>query len=874
MDYSQKSIKEVLELLKTSINGLSEKEAKRRLELYGKNILESKKKKTAFQILFSQFKDFLIFILIVAAVISGFVGELLDTITIIVILFINALIGFVQEYRAEKAMEALSKMASPYAVVIRENKAKKILAEELVPGDIVLLEAGDIVPADIRLLEAYQLKLDESPLTGESVSVLKHTESILEKSVFISEKKNMVFKGTLVTNGRGKGVVVATGMNTELGKIAKMVQEGETKTPLQKRLADFGKKLGIATIVICFVIFTLGILRGEEPLIMLLTAVALAVAAVPEALPAVVTITLAFGARKMVNLNALVRNLPAVETLGSVTYICTDKTGTLTQNKMTVRKLFSFDKNSEPFFLCMALNNDVKITEENKITGDPTEIAIYEFALNKGFNKLELQKKFPRVFEIPFDPKRKCMTTIHKKENSYLVFTKGALEVILEKSSSILIDGKVEPITEKMRKELSEKGEEFAKKGMRILAFSYKEMKDLSDSEKFEKDLVFLGFCGMIDPPREEVKSAIALCKSAGIKVVMITGDHPVTAYAIAKELEIVERNEPINEVAITGKELEELTLKKFEKKVEKIKVYARTSPEQKLKIVKALQDKGQFVAMTGDGVNDAPALKKADIGIAMGSGTEVSKEASDLILLDDNFTTIVKSVKEGRKIYDNIRKFIKYTMTSNSGEIWTVGLAPFLGLPLPLLPVHILWINLITDGLPGIALSGEPAEKDVMQRPPRHPKENIFAHGLGIHIIWVGLLMGAVSLFTQALTLKLNMHWQTIVFSVLCLSQLGHVLAIRSEKESLFKLGLFSNKVLFFSVIFSVFLQLTIIYCPIFNKFFHTQPLSFKELIITFGLSSIVFIVVEIEKFIKRRFFLSSAKGYEQVLKVQEYGR
>lgn len=874
MNYFKGSISEVLEFLKTSSNGLSEDEVKNRLSIYGKNILEIKKRKTPFQIFISQFKDFLIFILIVAAIISGFVGEVTDTITIIVILLINALIGFIQEYRAEKAMEALSKMASPYAVVIREGKTKKIPAEELVPGDIVLLEAGDIVPADIRLIEAYQFKVDESPLTGESVSVLKHSDPIPEKDVPISEKKNMVFKGTLVTNGRGKGVVVATGMNTELGKIAKMVQEEETKTPLQKRLADFGKKLGIATIIICVVIFVFGILKGEEPLIMLLTAVALAVAAVPEALPAVVTITLALGARKMVNLNALVRNLPAVETLGSVTYICTDKTGTLTQNKMTVREIFTFNKNSELLFLCMALNNDVRIAEESKTTGDPTEIALYEFAKNKGFDKEKLQREFPRVAEIPFDSKRKCMTTVHKRGDEYLVLTKGALEVILEKSDSVLIEGKIEPINEKIKKNILEKAENFANRGMRLLAFSYKEIKNISEVDKLEEDLIFLGFCGMIDPPREEVQSAIALCKSAGIKVVMITGDHPLTAYAIAKELGIVEKDENAEEILITGKALEEMSLEEFEERVEKIKVYARTSPEQKLKIVKALQDKGQFVAMTGDGVNDAPALKRADIGVAMGSGTEVAKEASDLILLDDNFATIVKAVKEGRKIYDNIRKFVKYTMTSNSGEIWTVGLAPFLGLPLPLLPVHILWINLITDGLPGIALSGEPAEKDVMQRPPRHPKESIFAHGLGIHIIWVGFLMGAVSLFTQILALKYNMHWQTMVFSVLCLSQLGHVLAIRSEKESLFKIGLFSNKVLLFSVIFSVFLQLAIIYLPIFNKVFHTQPLSLQELIITFALSTIVFITVEIEKFIKRRFFLSSAKGYGQVLEAQEYGK
>ena len=873
MDYYQKNVSEVLEFLKTSINGLSEDEAKKRLQVYGKNVLEKKKKKTSLQIFLSQFKDFLIFILIIAAIISGFVGEIIDTITIVIILFINALIGFIQEYRAEKAMEALYKMASPYVMIIREGKIKQIPVEELVPGDIVLLEAGHIIPADLRLIEAHQLKIDESPLTGESVPVLKHTDPILEKNISLAEKKNMVFKGTLVTYGRGKGIAVTTGMNTELGKIAKMVQEEETRTPLQKRLADFGKKLGIATIVICLVIFAFGILRGEEPLIMLLTAIALAVAAVPEALPAVVTITLALGARKMVNLNALVRNLPAVETLGSVTYICTDKTGTLTQNKMTVKKIFTLEE-SEYLFLCMALNNDVEETKENKLTGDPTEIAIYEFAKNKDFDKMKLQNEFPRITEIPFDSKRKCMTTVHKKKDNYLIFTKGALEVLLEKSTYILSKKEIKPITDKIKKKVLNEAEKFAKEGMRLLAFSYKETNKISNFEDFEKDLVFLGFCGMLDPPREEVKSAIALCKSAGIKVVMITGDHPITALTIAKELEIVEKDEYTEEILIIGKELEELTLEEFERRVEKIKVYARISPEQKLKIVKALQDKGQFVAMTGDGVNDAPALKKADIGIAMGSGTDVAKEASDLILLDDNFATIVKSVKEGRKIYDNIRKFIKYTMTSNSGEIWTVGLAPFLGLPLPLLPVHILWINLITDGLPGIALSGEPAEKDLMQRPPRHPKESIFAHGLGIHIIWVGLLMGGVSLFTQTISLRFDMHWQTMVFTVLCLSQLGHVLAIRSEKESLFKIGIFSNIVLFLSVIFSIFLQLLIIYCSLFNKIFHTQPLSLQELTLTLALSTVIFIVVEIEKFIKRRFFLSSVKNYGQVLKVQEYDK
>ncbi|KUJ97580.1 MAG: putative calcium-transporting ATPase [Thermodesulfobacterium sp. 37_54] len=855
MEFYQKTAEEILEVLNTGPTGLSEREATQRLAIYGKNVLEKKKKSSPLTLFLSQFKDFLVFILVVAALISGFLGELIDTVTITVILLINGLIGFIQTYRAEKAMEALSKMLSLYAVVIRDGKIKKIPAEELVPGDIVLIEAGEVIPADLRLLEAYQLRVDESLLTGESVPVSKQVDPIIGEKLPVSEQKNMVFKGTFVTNGRGKGVVVATGMNTEFGKIAKMVQQEDTKTPLQKRLADFGKKLGLAILFICLLIFILGVLRGEEPLRMILTSVALAVAAVPEALPAVVTITLALGAKKMVDLNALVRNLPAVETLGSVTFICTDKTGTLTQNKMTVREVFSFEKQTNYLFLCMALNNDIRLTEEGNPTGDPTEIALYEYAKENHFEKVELQKKFPRVFEIPFDPKRKAMTTVHKKENGYIVFTKGSLETILEKSAFILLEDKIVPLTEEIKKEISDKALEFAKKGMRVLAFSYKEIPELFETETLESKLIFLGFCGMIDPPRKEVKEAIALCKSAGIKVVMVTGDHPVTAWAIAKDLSIVEKDDPLDSALITGKELEEMSLEDFEKKVEKIKVYARTSPEQKLKIVKALQEKGQFVAMTGDGVNDAPALKKADIGVSMGSGTEVAKEASDLILLDDNFATITQAVKEGRRIYDNIRKFVKYTMTSNSGEIWTVGLAPFLGLPLPLLPVHILWINLITDGLPGIALSGEREEKDIMQRPPRHPKESLFAHGLGIHIVWVGWLMGVVCLLVQGLAIKYNLHWQTMVFSVLCLSQLGHALAIRSEKESIFKIGLFSNKPLFYTIVFSVVLQLGIIYCPLFNKLFHTQPLSLRELIITFVASSIVFIAVEIEKLIKRRY-------------------
>ncbi len=891
MNWHQKDIEDILEELSSSRSGLSEVEAGERLRKYGANILEEKKKRTAFMMLLTQFKDFMILVLIAAAILSGIIGELSDTIAIIVIVILNAIIGFVQEYRAEKAMAALKKMAAPMATVIRDGKPVEIAASGLVPGDIVFLETGRIVPSDMRLFEAAQLKIEEAALTGESIPVEKRTEVLHDDLVSIGDRRNMAFKGTIVSYGRGRGIVVATGMKTELGRIATMLQEEEEiKTPLQKRLTAFGKKLSLAIMAICGIIFGVGLIRGEQPLLMLLTAISLAVAAIPEALPAVVTISLALGARKMVKQNALIRNLPAVETLGSVTYICSDKTGTLTLNRMVVEEIYTGEETirigdygsrikeyeTESLFLnpysllmiALGLNNDAVADKDGKVMGDPTEIALYNIAEDKGFDKKKLEDYFPRIAEIPFDSDRKCMTTIHKTSSelpppargawggdlmtNFVSFTKGAIEVILERSVDILtIDGPHKIDGE----EIKIVSERMAADGLRVLAVGFKRWDVLPEitAESVEKELTFLGFVGLMDPPREEAKEAVAICKSAGIKPVMITGDHPVTAKTIAKKIGILEDD---SKSLITGKKLSELSMEEFEERVEHISVYARVTPEQKLKIIKALQGKSQFVAMTGDGVNDSPALKRADIGVAMGiTGTDVAKEASDMILLDDNFATIVKAVKEGRRIYDNIRKFIKYLLTTNSGEIWTLFLAPFLGLPIPLLPIHILWINLMTDALPALALSVEPAEGDVMRRPPRPPKESIFAHGLGLHAVWVGLLMAGTVLFIQAWSIRTeHAHWQTMVFTVLCLTQLGHVLAIRSERESLFKLGLLSNKPLLGAVALSFGFQMATVYVPFLNAVFKTMPLSLDELLLTLVFSSIIFFAVEAEKWWKRR--------------------
>jgi Ca2+-transporting ATPase len=874
MGWHQKEIGEVFETLGASPEGLSDEEALRRLGEYGLNELKEKEKKTLLSMFLEQFMDFMILVLIAAALISGFIGEVSDTIAIIVIVCLNAVVGLIQEYRAEKAMAALKKMAAPSATAIRNKKPATIAASQLVPGDIVALEAGNIVPADVRLTEASRLMLEEAALTGESVPVEKHAQALHDEHLPVGDRKNMSYKGTYVTYGRGTGIVVATGMNTELGRIATMLQEEEeVKTPLQRRLAGFGQKLAAAVLAICAIVFGIGIMRGEPPLLMLLTAISLAVAAIPEALPAVITISLALGARKLVKQNALIRKLPAVETLGSVTYICSDKTGTLTLNKMTVEEIYADgrtlganlgirpkEKDEGPdaplrlLLSALAISNDAVADKDENVIGDPTEVALFAVAKGNGFDKTKLEKDFPRVAEIPFDSDRKCMTTFHKwSDGKYVSFTKGAIEVLVDKSADILTTDGLKAVD---AREIHRVNERMSAGGLRVLGIAMKKWDRLpgeTSAELAEEGLTILGLVGMMDPPREEVKESVRLCRSAGITPVMITGDHPLTAKTIAKRLGILEDD---HRTVITGRELDKLPLEEFEERVEYIRVYARAAPEQKLKIVKALQDRGQLVAMTGDGVNDAPALKRADIGVAMGiTGTDVAKEAARMVLLDDNFATIVKAVREGRKIYDNVRKFIKYLLTTNSGEIWTLFLAPLVGLPIPLLPIHILWINLVTDGLPALALAAEPAEGDVMRRPPRPPKESIFAHGLGAHAIWVGLLMAAVVLFLQTWSIKTgHAHWQTMVFTVLCLTQLGHVLAIRSEKDSLFKIGVFSNIYLLGAVLLTFFLQMATLYVPLLNPIFRTEPLTLKELTFTLIMSSVVFFAVEGEKCIKRR--------------------
>nr|WP_294907590.1 cation-translocating P-type ATPase [uncultured Lacibacter sp.] len=850
MNWHHLTATEVIELTGASTDGLSAENAALKLAEYGPNELQEKKKKPAWVLFLHQFKDFMILVLMVAAVIAGIAGDLTDTIIIMVIVLLNAIVGFIQEYRAEKAMEALKKIAALQAHVLRNGQPLTIPSAELVPGDLVLLEAGNVVPADLRLIETFSLKIDESALTGESVPAEKTEQKMNEVDIPIGDRLNMAFKSTLVTNGRAKAVVIATGMQTEIGLIARMLQQDEAATHLQKRMADFGRKLSYIILFICLMLFVIGLLRGEKPLNMLLISISLAVAAIPEALPALITIALARGAKRLVKKNALIRKLPAVETLGSVTYICSDKTGTLTQNKMKVVQAQSestaLHLNAVPVFeAALALNHDVK-ESEGKLVGDPTEIALVEyFIAERSADKLkEVQQQLPRVAELPFDSDRKCMTTVPPYQQQFLVLSKGAVETIAT-SLETWIDADA----------ILKTADEWSSNGIRVIAFGYKLIDALPEPfsyENVETELQFAGLAGMIDPPREEVKQAIAECKAAGIRPVMITGDHPATASAIAKEIGILTKND----LVMTGKELKAISPEDFDEQVEKIRVYARVSPEQKLNIVKALQQKNHFVSMTGDGVNDAPSLKSSNIGVAMGiNGTDVSKEAAHMILLDDNFATIVKAVKEGRRIYDNIRKFVKYIMTCNGAEIWTLFLAPLIGLPIPLLPIHILWINLVTDGLPGLALASEKEERDIMSRPPRKTTESLFADGIGYHIVWVGLLMAAVTLGIQAWSINHSgAHWQTMVFTVLSLAQLGHVLAIRSDREYLFKQGVFSNKELLGAVLLTFVLQLGVIYLPFANEIFKTQPLTLTELGICIAVSAVVFHAVEFEKFIKSR--------------------
>jgi Ca2+-transporting ATPase len=827
--------------------GLDELEAAARLTREGANALPDARRRGSLAMLAAQFSDFMILVLLAAALVSGLVGEASDTVVIVIIVLLNAVLGFVQEYRAERAMEALRRMAAPRARVLRQSQWRDVAADELVRGDVVALTAGDVVPADLRLLETHELRCEEAALTGESQPVDKDAIAMAEADAALAERRNMAYRGTLVVHGRAEGLVAATGAETELGRIARLLaDQAEVQTPLQKRLADFGRRLAWGVLAICLFFFVAGVARGEAYELMFLTAVSLAVAAIPEALPAVVTIALALGAHRMVRRNALIRRLPAMETLGSVTYICTDKTGTLTQNRMHVQRTWLSPQTDERrFWTAMALNNDCVFDAAGEPQGDPTEVALHRAALAAGYDKRALEVAMPRLAELPFDSGRMRMATLHQSEaavlDGYQLLVKGAPEAVLARCAQA-------PAAAHAQAEI------LAAAGMRVLAFAWRPLESLPhrpDQDELERELTFLGLAGLMDPPRPEARRAVKECRDAGITPVMITGDHPATAKAIAQELGIMDGGE-----VMTGPQLASLSPQELAARAREVRVYARVDPEQKIRIVEALQARGEYVAMTGDGVNDAPALTRAEIGVAMGrQGTDVAREASSLVLLDDNFATIVGAVREGRRIYDNIRRFVRYVMACNMAEILTLFLAPFLGLPIPLLPIHILWVNLVTDGLPGLALAMEPAERGIMRRPPRPPRESLFAHGLWQHLLWVGLLMAAVSLITQYWAWHGgNPHWQSMIFTVLTLSQMGHVLAIRSERESLFRLGLFSNLPLFFAVLLTIALHMAVLYVPALNAIFHTTPLTAGELLVCLLISSVVFFAVEVEKWLVRQ--------------------
>jgi len=849
--------------------GLSQEEVARRQARYGPNELKNLTQRSPLALLAAQFSDFMVLVLLAAAAVSGIIGDLIDTLAILVIVVLNAVIGFVQSWRADRAMAALQKLATAQATVLRSGQVQVVPSPALVPGDIVLLEAGNHIPADLRLIHIAQFQVDESALTGESVTVAKQTAALPDAdNRALGDQLNMAFKGTTATLGRARGLAVATGMDTELGKVAQLLDQVDRSTPLQNRLAAFGKRLAVAVIGICAVIFVAGVWRGEAPLLMALTAISLAVAAIPEALPAVVTVLLALGARRMVAVQALVRRLPSVETLGSVTTICTDKTGTLTQNKMHAELVWAEGQTWVPdqpqpgavhleALRAAALCNDAHHKRGTDVAedwhGDPTETALVMAALAAGLNKLQLDAEWPRLQELPFDSERKRMSTVHRDPSGFVAYTKGAPESVLACCESQWTPSGAMPLDTAW---VMDQANSLAAQGLRVLALARRHhalLPATETPEALESHLQFLGLIALIDPPRAEAAAAVRDCIAAGITPVMITGDHPATARAIAQRLGIVDSAQA---EVLTGQDLAALDDAALQERVAQVRVYARVDPSQKIRIVEALQAQGEIVAMTGDGVNDAPALKRADIGVAMGKGgTDVAREAASMVLLDDNFATIVAAVREGRRIYDNIRKFIRYAMTGNSGEIWTLFLAPLLLLPIPLLPIHILWVNLVTDGLPGLALAAEPAERGVMQRPPRAPLESLFANGMWQHILGVGLLIGGLCLGVQAWALATgHAHWQTMVFTVLTLSQMAHVMAIRSERDSLWQLGLGSNRPLLGAVLLTFLLQMATIYVPVLNPIFKTQALSLAELGLCLAAAAVVGVVVEIEKAWRRR--------------------
>lgn len=868
-----KESKEIVNELSTNlINGLSSSEAKLRLDKNGLNKIEGKKKKSISQLFFAQINDIMIYILLIAAIISFVVGEVSDSIIILIVIFINAIIGVIQESKAEKALEALKSMSTPKAIVKRDGNIIEIPSEEVVVGDIIIIDAGRYIPADLRIVESANLKIEESAFTGESVPSEKNSNVITENvDVPIGDQHNMAFMSTLVTYGRGTGIVVNTGMNTEIGKIAKMLDdEDENITPLQKKLAELGKILGFAAVGISIIMFIISIFQGRDLLEMFMTSISLAVAAIPEGLPAIVAIVLALGVQRMIKENAIIRKLASVETLGSVNIICSDKTGTLTINKMTVKKYYvngqiynleSIDiKNKETKLLThgMILCNDAT-SKDGVQTGDPTEVALIDVGNKINIFKDDLNKEFKRVNEIPFDSDRKLMTTVNSYENKYYVFTKGAIDSILKISSKILTNGEIKEFTNKEKSETLDASNLMSDDALRVLALAYKPIdNEHVPIDELEINLIFVGLMGMIDPPREEVKGSIELSKKAGIRTIMITGDHKNTAVAIAKELGIVE---DISE-AMSGSEIDSYSEEEFTKVVNNFKVFARVSPEHKVKIVKAFKSYGNIVSMTGDGVNDAPSLKAADIGVAMGiTGTDVAKGAADMVLTDDNFTTIVKAVEEGRNIFNNIKKSIIFLLSCNLGEIVALFFAILLNWPAPLLPIHILWVNLITDSFPALSLGVDPGDKGVMDLPPRNPKESLFSGRTGILLILNGILIGGTTLFAFVLGEYLYpdslRHAQTMAFVVLSVSQLFYSLAMRNETKSLFQVGIFKNKWLIGSLLLGIALQFAIITIPFTADIFKVYSLGFKDWGIVILISLIPFVINEIVKI----FFRNSNK-------------